>query len=241
MRRVASELADVEQRARGGRGRLARPRGAGAVSGRPSIGLTGPIGCGKTHRRRLAAADRAPSVIDADVDGPRGDGARPAGPRRILEPVRGQRPDARRHARPGGARPDRLQRPAAPGRARGDRPPAVRPRILAAIDAGAAGRRAGGRRRGDQARRGRPGGALRRGLARTCTRRPSASGSSTAAPTPPTPIAGSPLRPASPPASGRRRAASSTRRDPSRDARARVMSAWDDAVSSVSLRTYDPR
>ena len=47
MRRVTSELADVERGARGRRGRLARARGAGAVT-TFRIGLTGPIGCGKS-------------------------------------------------------------------------------------------------------------------------------------------------------------------------------------------------
>ena len=68
MRRVASELADVEAGAGRGRGRLARRSRSGRRDGRrvgpadeldgsagPApirIGLTGPIGCGKSDGRR---------------------------------------------------------------------------------------------------------------------------------------------------------------------------------------------
>ena len=52
LRRMTSELADVEHGARGRRGGLAGARGAGTVSRADRapvrIGLTGPIGCGKS-------------------------------------------------------------------------------------------------------------------------------------------------------------------------------------------------
>ena len=46
LRRITSELADVEVALSGRRGHLAGPRGAGTVTVR--IGITGPIGCGKS-------------------------------------------------------------------------------------------------------------------------------------------------------------------------------------------------
>ena len=147
---------------------------AGAVR----IGLTGPIGCGKStvagwlaerpgrrgHRRRRCGP-RRPRRRDTRARGASiarfGAGLR----RRRWQP------------RPRRARPGRLRRSGRAARPRGDRPPgrpsADRRRACEAAEAaGAAGRR----HRGDQARRGRPGRAVRRGLARHL--RPGGPGSS---------------------------------------------------------------
>ena len=79
LRRITSELADVEVGAGRRRGRVAGARGAGAVSARPGgatpagpgpaappvrIGLTGPIGCGKSTVARWLAAQGV-AVVDA--------------------------------------------------------------------------------------------------------------------------------------------------------------------------------
>ena len=114
-------------RRRGGagrrRGRLARARGARAVS-RVRIGLTGPIGCGKSTVARLARASAARVVVDADDVAREVTGARRAGARR--RSARASATSCRAAdglARPGGARADRLRRPGGAARPRGDRPP----------------------------------------------------------------------------------------------------------------------
>ena len=163
------ELADVERRPRGGRGGLARDRGARAVSRRTGppvrIGLTGPIGCGKStvagwlaEPRRRSSSTPTPSPARSRAPGRPGHDAVLA---HFGEAVRA---------------PDGTLDRAALGRIVFADPaalrelesivhPLVRPRILAAIEAAVARRRAGGRHRGDQARRGRPRRAVRRGLA----------------------------------------------------------------------------
>ena len=103
LRRVTSELADVDAALAGGRGRLARARGARAVTVR--IGLTGPIGCGKSTVAGVAR--------------------RAAGRRRHR---RGPGRAGGRRARRAGARRDRrtVRRGAAPsGRDRSTGPPWV--------------------------------------------------------------------------------------------------------------------
>ena len=107
------------------------------------IGITGPIGCGKSTVARWLAAWGA-RIVDADalareVTRP-GEPAHDAVLARFGEPVRRRRRDAG----PGGPRGDRVRGPRGPRRSRGDRPsrgPAADPR----------GTR-GGRRRGHRGR-----------------------------------------------------------------------------------------
>ena len=106
---------------RGGRGRLAGAGGAGAMTVR--IGLTGPIGCGKTTVAEWLG--ELPNVVVIDAD-------RVA--RQVVEPgepaldddrraVRRSPAPSGRIARPGGPRADRLRRPGRASRPGGDRPP----------------------------------------------------------------------------------------------------------------------
>ena len=122
----------------GRRDRPDDPRGAG----RPvRIGLTGPIGCGKSTvagwlAERGAVVDRRGPASPARCSEP-GEPALDAVIARFGDAVCVERG---RQARPGGARPDRLRRP---GRARGLEAivhPAVRPRILAALEDAGSGR-----------------------------------------------------------------------------------------------------
>ena len=108
------------RRARRRRGCLARPRGAGAVTVR--IGLTGPIGCGKSTVAGWLGERPGVVVIDADRGRARGRRARRAGARRGRRAVRRGAAARRRVARPGGARADRLRRPGRAARPRGDHP-----------------------------------------------------------------------------------------------------------------------
>ena len=130
------------------------------------IGLTGPIGCGKSTVAGWLG-ELGATVIDADADRPRRS-SRPAS--------RPSTPCWRASAPRSGTRTASLDRaalgrlvfadPAALRRSRGDRPPG---RPAADPRRARRGRDAPARRpscRGDQARRGRPRGPLRRGLAR---------------------------------------------------------------------------
>ncbi len=65
LRRVTSELADVDAALVAGRGRLAPTRGARPVTVR--IGITGPIGCGKSTVAGWLGERPGVVVIDADV------------------------------------------------------------------------------------------------------------------------------------------------------------------------------
>ena len=65
LRRITSELADVVGRPGGRRGSLAGARGPGPVTRPLRLGLTGPIGCGKSTVLAWLAA-RGALVIDAD-------------------------------------------------------------------------------------------------------------------------------------------------------------------------------
>ena len=139
----------------GGRGRLARARGAGAVTdGRTAatartvrIGLTGPIGCGKSHRRRLARASAARSSSMPTTSPARS--PRPASrPTTRCSPRFGDARPRRRTARSTGRRSRRVvfADPDALARARGDRP-SGRPAADPGRGRGApSGRRAGRRR-----------------------------------------------------------------------------------------------
>ena len=169
------------------------------------IGITGPIGCGKSQVARWLA-ELGAAVIDADDVARAVTAAGEPAHDAVVRALRARGDGAGRHPRSGraGARScSRIRTGSASSRRSSTRRSG--PRILAAR--GGRRRRRGARRRhrGDQARRGRPGVAVRRGLAGDLRRRGrSASGSSPGARPPTTPIAGSPLRPGSPNASRRR-------------------------------------
>ena len=203
--------------ARRGRGRLARARGAGAVTATVTaepgvapcrIGITGPIGCGKSQVARwLAELGRGGRSTRTTWRGPSPrPGSRPTTPSSGASGAAVTAPDGTLDRAALGA--DRVRRPGGAPRARGDRPsrgPAADP---GRDRRGRRRRRAGRRHRGDQARRGRARGAVRRGLAGDLRRRDaSGSGSSRGARHPTTRIAGSRLRPGSPSASRRPRRA----------------------------------
>ena len=127
------------------------------------IGLTGPIGCGKStvagmlaeHGAVVIDADRLVREVYEDAGGPRGR-------RRAL---RAGRSDARRLDRPTRAGADRVRRSGGPARSRGDHPSR-----RSAANPGRDRRRGhracpGGRRGGHQAGREWPRRTVRRGLA----------------------------------------------------------------------------
>ena len=114
------------RRARGRRGRLARARGTRPVTRRSRrtlrIGLTGPIGCGKsTVAGWLADARRASSSTPTRSPATSSSRASRRSPRSssAFGPA-ARAPDG--SPRPGGPRPDRLRRPGRAARPRGDRP-----------------------------------------------------------------------------------------------------------------------
>ena len=176
------------------------------------IGITGPIGCGKSTVAGWLA--ERPGVVVIDADQVARDVARAgrAGPRRGRRTVRDGRAPGRWHpstGRPLAASSSRIRPRSAISRrssirrsGRGSSPRSRAPR--------AAGRR-GGRDRGDQAGRGRPRRVLRRGLARYLRRGGPASSGWSAGAKSTMPSNGSPRRPGSPNGSVRSRPASSTR------------------------------
>ena len=199
------------------------------------VGLTGPIGCGKsTVARWLAATGRA--VIDADavardVSAP-GTPAHDAILVAFGDAVR--RPDGT--ARPGGARPDRVRRPGCSfARLEAIVHPRVRPAIRARLEDARRDGRARRRHRGHQARRGRPGRAVRRGRGSSTANRPSSSGDSRVAGWPPTTPAAASMRSAASASGWRPRARVTLSTSGSvADVAARVDALWAERVAGVS-------
>ena len=166
LRRITSELADVERGPRGGRGSVAGDRGAGSVS--PATARShradGPDRMRQVDGRRAGWARVGAVVIDADavareVTAP-GQPGHDAVLARFGDAVRAADGTLDRAALARIVFSD----PAALRDLEAIVHPLVRPRILAAIDAAARHAGAGRRDRGHQARRGRPGRALRRGV-----------------------------------------------------------------------------
>ena len=197
------------------RGAVTRDRRSAPVR----IGLTGPIGCGKSTVAALAG-ERGAVVVDADHVAREVDGA---GRARLAAIVGAVRPGAcsPRTARSTG-RPSAGIVFADPAELRALEAivhPAVRPRILAALDAAARDGRArpSSSRRSSSSKAGyaRP---VRRGLARRpATRRSSGIGSPTRGLDRTRRSAGSPARPGSSSGSRRSRPGRSTRAAPRRD------------------------
>ena len=149
LRRITSELADVDAALTDRRGRLARPRGARAMTIR--IGITGPIGCGKSTIARWLH-ELGAIVVDADVIA-----------REVVEPgapafdavVTAFGPRVRTPDWPAGpscARRGGVRGSSGAPQARGDRPPAGPAENRGRDRRCRGGRGARGRRRGDQAR-----------------------------------------------------------------------------------------
>ena len=174
-RRQLRRDAPRDERARGrgpgprrGGGRMARARGAGAVTAvrrTIRIGITGPIGCGKSQVARWLAA-RGARVVDADLVAR--EVTAPGTPvhAAILRRFGASREHPRRHPRPRGPRAGRVRGPGGAAGPRGTGAPggpAPDPRG----DRGGRGFWCRGRgHRGDQARGGWARRPLRRGVAR---------------------------------------------------------------------------
>ena len=149
LRRVTSELAGRGRGPGPGRGRLAGARGAGAaMTGRavgadsPIVGLTGPIGCGKSTVAAMLGElgwtwSSTPTTWRDVATAPGRAGAR-ADPRRGSATTSSCRPGSLDRPRPGGGRVRGSGRPARP---RGDRPSGG----AGAVEARARGGRDGGR------------------------------------------------------------------------------------------------
>ena len=181
----------------GGRGRLAGARGAGAVTVR--IGLTGPIGCGKTTV--AAWLGELPDVVVIDADRVARQVVEPGEP--ALEDVFERFGEALR--RPDGSL-DRaalgrivFTDPVGPARSRGDRPSCGPPADPRHDEAGRQGRRhwPSSSRRSSSWRAAWPRCATRSGWS-PATRSTSSGGSATGACRPPRPTSGSPARATSP-------------------------------------------